>query len=168
MRDRLPRDEVLAILNDYFDAVTRPVLARGGEILKFIGDCVVAIFRMKDGLDRDEKCRAALAAAGTRSSHAQRQRTARQRRQRRSASASASTPAGQLRQHRLADPARFHGHRPGGQPRGAYHRLCRPLNHRLLASRAFASPCGSKLVPLGHYPLHGFDQPQEVYALPEE
>ena len=29
MSNQLPRDEVLAILNDYFDAVTRPVLARG-------------------------------------------------------------------------------------------------------------------------------------------
>ena len=56
-------EEVLAILNDYFDAVTRPVLARGGEILKFIGDAVLAIFPMKDDLDRDDKCRVALTAA---------------------------------------------------------------------------------------------------------
>jgi adenylate cyclase len=62
MSNQLPRDEVLAILNDYFDAVTRPVLANGGEILKFIGDAVLAIFPMKDDLDRDEKCRTALTA----------------------------------------------------------------------------------------------------------
>ena len=46
--------------------------------------------------------------------------------------------------------------------------LCRPLNQPLLASRAFASPCGSKLKPLGRYALHGFDDPQEVYGLLEE
>jgi hypothetical protein len=38
----------------------------------------------------------------------------------------------------------------------------------LLASRTFASPCGSKLRSLGHYPMHGFEQPQEVYGLPED
>jgi len=44
--------------------------------------------------------------------------------------------------------------------------LCRPLDEVLLASRAFASPCGSKLVPLGKYDLRGFDEPAEVFGLP--
>src|SRR4029453_13213979 len=36
--------------------------AAAGEILKFIGDAVLAIFPMKDDLDRDDKCRTALTA----------------------------------------------------------------------------------------------------------
>ena len=42
------RDELLATLNDYFDAITGPIAEREGEILKFIGDAVLAIFPLKD------------------------------------------------------------------------------------------------------------------------
>ena len=45
--------------------------------------------------------------------------------------------------------------------------LCRGLNRPLLASKAFASPCGSMLVPLGKFDLAGFPEPQEIYGLPE-
>lgn len=40
-----PLDDVIALLNDYFDTVARPVAARGGEILKFVGDAMLAIFQ---------------------------------------------------------------------------------------------------------------------------
>ena len=39
-----PRDDVIALLNDYFDAMSDPVERHGGEILKFIGDGMLAIF----------------------------------------------------------------------------------------------------------------------------
>ena len=39
-----PLDEVLDVLNLYFDAVCAAVTGHGGEILKFIGDGVLAIF----------------------------------------------------------------------------------------------------------------------------
>ena len=45
--------------------------------------------------------------------------------------------------------------------------LCRGLNRPLLASKAFASPCGSMLVPLGKFELAGFPEPQEIYGLPD-
>ena len=80
MSNQLPRDEVLAILNDYFDAVTGPSCA-GGEILKFIGDSVLAIFPMKGRpLPRRKMPHRADAGGGSARSHARRQRTARQRR----------------------------------------------------------------------------------------
>lgn len=41
---RLPLEAVIALLNDYFDCMAKPVQARGGEILKFIGDAMLAIF----------------------------------------------------------------------------------------------------------------------------
>jgi len=44
-------------------AMARPVHAHGGEILKFIGDAMLAIFPMQDDLDRDRKCQIALRAA---------------------------------------------------------------------------------------------------------
>ena len=39
-----PLGEVIALLDDFFDRMAEPVVARGGEILKFIGDAMLAIF----------------------------------------------------------------------------------------------------------------------------
>ena len=63
LSDRLPRDTLIALLNGYFDCVGGAIGAAGGEILKFIGDAVLAIFPL--GADRDlaVTARAALGAA---------------------------------------------------------------------------------------------------------
>jgi adenylate cyclase len=42
--DSWPRDDVIDLLNDYFDAMSEPIAQHGGEILKFIGDGLLAIF----------------------------------------------------------------------------------------------------------------------------
>jgi adenylate cyclase len=42
--DNWPRDDVIHLLNDYFDAMSEPIVRHGGEILKFIGDGLLAIF----------------------------------------------------------------------------------------------------------------------------
>ncbi len=61
--DSLPRDELIGLLNDYFDCVGPPVRARGGEILKFMGDAMLAIFRVEGPEAAAEACETALAAA---------------------------------------------------------------------------------------------------------
>jgi adenylate cyclase len=170
MSNQLPRDEVLAILNDYFDAVTRPVLAHGGEILKFIGDSVLAIFPMKDDLDRDDKCRTALTAAEEALEALRDVNELRASAGKAPLSVGIGLHAGSVSYGNIGSQTRldFTVIGPAVNLAARITGLCRPLNQRLLASRAFASPCGSKLVPRGHYPMHGFDQPQEVYGLPEE
>ena len=42
--DNWPRDDVINLLNDYFDAISEPIARHGGEILKFMGDGLLAIF----------------------------------------------------------------------------------------------------------------------------
>ncbi|MBR1125958.1 adenylate/guanylate cyclase domain-containing protein [Bradyrhizobium lablabi] len=42
--DNWPRDDVIELLNGYFDAMSEPIERHGGEILKFIGDGLLAIF----------------------------------------------------------------------------------------------------------------------------
>ncbi|MGY3453506.1 adenylate/guanylate cyclase domain-containing protein [Bradyrhizobium sp. USDA 4353] len=42
--DNWPRDDVIDLLNGYFDAMVEPITQHGGEILKFIGDGLLAIF----------------------------------------------------------------------------------------------------------------------------
>lgn len=57
--ERWPRDEVIGHLNEYFDTMAMPVERNGGEILKFIGDAMLAVFP----LDRPDACGRALKAA---------------------------------------------------------------------------------------------------------
>lgn len=42
--DNWPRDDVIDLLNGYFDVMSEPIARHGGEILKFIGDGLLAIF----------------------------------------------------------------------------------------------------------------------------
>lgn len=59
--DARPPEEVVAVLDAHFDIVGRSVTRHGGEILKFIGDAVLAIFPC--GEDPAAACRRAVAAA---------------------------------------------------------------------------------------------------------
>ena len=56
--DNWPRDDVIDLLNDYFDAMSEPIARHGGEILKFIGDGLLAIFP----LSRPDACASLLHA----------------------------------------------------------------------------------------------------------
>jgi len=63
MSDRLPGESLIGILNDLFDLQAKAIARHGGEILKFIGDGLLAIFPVANP---DEAARAAtnaLAAA---------------------------------------------------------------------------------------------------------
>ena len=46
--DNWPRDDVIDLLNGYFDAISEPIARRGGEILKFMGDGLLAIFPLSE------------------------------------------------------------------------------------------------------------------------
>jgi adenylate cyclase len=172
--NQLPRDEVIALLNDYFDAMARPVHAHGGEILKFIGDAMLAIFPMQDDLDRDHKCHTALRAAHEAFEALDGLNEIR---------ASAGKPplrvgiglhAGSVSYGNIGavigNSARldFTAIGPAVNLASRIEGLCKGLNRPLLASKAFASPCGSMLVPLGKFQLAGFPEPQEIYGLPDD
>ena len=55
--------EVLDALNQAFDCQVEAVHAQGGEVLKFIGDGMLAIFPLEPGADLGARCRAAVDAA---------------------------------------------------------------------------------------------------------
>lgn len=61
LSDRAPPARVIEILDGHFDAVAGAVSDNGGEVLKFIGDAVLAIFPL--GTDPRGACRRALSAA---------------------------------------------------------------------------------------------------------
>lgn len=59
--DRMAAEDVTALLNLYFEAMAGAVMAEGGEVLKFIGDGLLAVFPVGD--DPAAAARSALAAA---------------------------------------------------------------------------------------------------------
>ncbi len=44
LSETMPLDQVIELLNTYFDCMAGPVTNRGGEVLKFVGDAMLAIF----------------------------------------------------------------------------------------------------------------------------
>jgi adenylate cyclase len=61
--DRLSGDRVIAILNALFDAQAQAIAAHGGEIRKFMGDGMLAIFPLEGAETQSAAARNALAAA---------------------------------------------------------------------------------------------------------
>ena len=51
MTDTLPPADVIKVLGEYFDAVAGAVRAHGGDVIKMIGDGMIAIFPVRDGMD---------------------------------------------------------------------------------------------------------------------
>ena len=63
---QLPLDDYIALLNRYFDVTVGAVMGAGGEVLKFIGDAVMGIFRSdRPGSDLDMRERALAASMST-------------------------------------------------------------------------------------------------------
>jgi len=63
LSEELAGDAVIDLLNDYFDVVTAAIEGADGEILKFIGDAVLATFAPNEGEDEAAAAGRALTAA---------------------------------------------------------------------------------------------------------
>lgn len=59
----LPKQTVVDRLNGYFDCIVLPVEQHGGQVLKFLGDGLLAIFALNGERGVAEVCRAALKSA---------------------------------------------------------------------------------------------------------
>ncbi len=64
LNNRMPADDTLALANRYFDLIAEAVDAHAGEILKFMGDGVLAIFPTDSHRGKaDRACQSALDAS---------------------------------------------------------------------------------------------------------
>ena len=63
LSDRLSGSDMLTLLNAYFEAMAGAVHAHGGEVLKFIGDGLLAVFPMQGPDDVKAAAKAAMSAA---------------------------------------------------------------------------------------------------------
>ena len=51
LSNRLPSGRVLELLNSYFDCIVPAINEAGGEVIKFMGDSVLALFSSRERLE---------------------------------------------------------------------------------------------------------------------
>jgi adenylate cyclase len=161
LSNRLPSERVVELLDAYFGCVVPAIDKAGGEVIKFMGDAVLAFFNHKDA---SAACAAALQGAQTALDSLQR----------------LHTPDCELR----AGVALHYGTVSYGNI-GFGHRLdftligpdvnlvsrlqgvCSTTGQALLMSRRFVELLGSgEAKPVGAHRLKGFAQPVDLYTLP--
>ncbi len=60
--ERESADRVVKLLNSYFDAMVKEIIAQGGHVDKFMGDAIMAVFRGEYHIDRAVEAALALRA----------------------------------------------------------------------------------------------------------
>jgi len=169
LSDRLPGEEVIELLDDYFDAIVTPVAARKGETLKFIGDGVLAIFPAADDDDFSSASVQALEAALEgleRLGIVNKKRRAVDRTEVR---IGIGLHLGEVIFGNVgaADRLDFTVIGPAVNLASHIEGLTKRLLRPILVSSAFAQICPRPLVSLGFHPVRGLFEPEEVFGLPE-
>jgi adenylate cyclase len=169
LSDRLPGEEVIALLDDYFDAIVTPIAERKGEVLKFMGDGVLAIFPAEDDDDFSLSSVHALEAAMDGLARLDATNRARRERQRIEVRTGIGLHLGEVIYGNVgaADRLDFTAIGPAVNLAVRLEGLTKRLLRPLLVSSAFAHICPRPLVSLGFHPVRGLDAPEEVFGLPE-
>ena len=165
LTDELPEGQIVELLNAFFDLVVPGVVAGGGDVLKYIGDAVIAIFPVV-GDDPAPACELALAAAQT-------------------ALAALQSAPPEIQQYISIDIALHYGVAAYGNI-GSGNRLdfsvvgrdvnilsrlellCKDVGRPLLMTDAFAVEVAQPVFEIGHFELRGFRQHQAVYGMCQE
>jgi adenylate cyclase len=163
-----PPAAVISALDAWFDRIAGPVHAFGGEVLKFIGDGVLAIFPVAEGRPR-AACDAALravAAARTGMAHLD---EARCREGLPPLPFGAALHLGEMLWGNIgaADRLDFTAIGPAVNLVSRLEGLCKPLNKSVLVSGTLAAETAMSLIPLGMHELRGIASPCAVFTVPE-
>jgi len=163
-----PPSAVIAALNAWFDRIAGPVHAFGGEVLKFIGDGVLAIFPVVGGASR-AACDAALNAVSAARVGMAHLDDARRQQGLPPLAFGAALHLGEILWGNIgaADRLDFTAIGPAVNLASRLEGLCRPLEKTVLVSGAFAAETGVPLVPLGTHALRGIASPCAVFTVPE-
>jgi class 3 adenylate cyclase len=162
-----PPSAVISALNDWFDRIAGPVHAFGGEVLKFIGDGVLAIFPV-GGTARDA-CDAALRAVSAARVGMAHLDDARRQQGLSPQPFGVALHLGEIFWGNIgaADRLDFTAIGPAVNLVSRLEGLCRPLGKSVLVSGAFAAETGISLIPLGAHALRGIASPCPVFTVPE-
>lgn len=170
LTERLPYEELIALLNEYFEIVVKAVTDEGGEVLKFVGDGMLAIFELCTGEDVGPCCSAALRAAQAAFSAVKAANV-----NRRTAGApeihfGVALHLGEVYYGNIGSPDRldFTVIGPAVNHAARLERLASELGRDLLTSASFAAAARDPLESLGRYELRGVAEPQEVFAPPSD
>ena len=162
--DNWPRDDVIDILNDYFDAMSEPIVRHGGEILKFMGDGLLAIFP----LSQSSACANLLHAV----TEARQAMTALNEKNRETGGAplhyGIGVHVGDVMYGNIGSRSRldFTVIGPAVNMASRLEALTKHLGKQVLLSRAFADLVESEfaLEHVGEHPVRGFNDPIELFA----
>jgi adenylate cyclase len=167
--DSAPGPVVVELLNDVFEILTASLRPRGGQVLKFIGDAMLATFRF-EGPDRAETCRRALDAAIEAMRNIDAHNGAR-------AAAGAPFAPVDLALHLgealygnvgATDRLDFTVIGPAINEVARIEALCEPLGRAVLVSAEFLAgmtAADNRLESLGRHALRGVKEPKEIFAL---
>jgi adenylate cyclase len=163
--DRMPGEELIRMLDDYFDAIAASVHGQGGEILKFVGDGVLAIFEPTGRSEQD----AVVAALAAGEETLRRIDTANNNR----AAVGQELIGLGIGLHLgdviygnvgAVDRLDFTTIGPAVNLVCRLEGLTKVLGRPLLVSESFAQAYGGPLQSLGPQPVRGLSAPQEVFA----
>ena len=158
---------MIAALDAWFDRLAGAVHAFGGEVLKFIGDGVLAIFPVTGA--SAEACEAALRAVAAARAGMAHLDAARQAQNLPPLPFGAALHLGEILWGNIgaADRLDFTAVGPAVNLVSRLEGLCRPLGRSVLISGALAAETTTPLVPLGEHGLRGIAAPCAVFTLPD-
>ena len=158
---------MIAALDAWFDRVAGAVHAFGGEVLKFIGDGVLAIFPVTGA--PAEACEAALRAVVAARAGMAHLDEVRKAQGLPPLPFGAALHLGEILWGNIgaADRLDFTAIGPAVNLVSRLEGLCRPLGRSVLISGAVAAETTAPLVPLGEHALRGIAAPCAVFTLPD-
>ncbi|MFC3676762.1 adenylate/guanylate cyclase domain-containing protein [Ferrovibrio xuzhouensis] len=168
--DRLAIEPLVAMLNEYFDCLGPAIEDQGGQILKYLGDGLLASFQLADGQDPAPLCAAALTAAERALAAVDELNTCRRAAGQPALDLDIALHRGTVMYGNVGTRARldFTLIGPAVNEASRLENLCSLLDRNLVASRSFAVSAGGaarRLQSLGLHPLRGVTEPQEVFGL---
>jgi adenylate cyclase len=166
--DTTPGLVVIELLNAIFETLTASLRPRGGQVLKFLGDGMLAIFPFVDAT-RDETCSQSLDAAAEAMAGLDRLNAARQEAGKPIAAVDLALHLEEVLYGNVGavDRLDFTVIGPAVNEVARIETLCEPLGRRVLVSAELAAVVGDRrrLDPLGYHTLRGVREPREIYAL---
>jgi adenylate cyclase len=167
LADSISPERLIEVLNRYFDCQVPAIIAHGGEVLKFMGDGLLAIFPTRG--DVGSACGAALTAALD-----VEKRIAGSGRQGESDIGvvlrfGVALHLGEVLYGNVGGGNRldFTCIGPGVNLAARIEALTSKTGHPILASSDFARHCEAQLVPVGEFLLRGFSAAETIFAVSE-
>lgn len=163
--DSSASDGLLGLLNDYAETVVDVVQDHGGEVMKFIGDGILAIFPLTEDV-----CSRALNAAQSLLPAVDALTARRTGEGLPSTGIHVAMHVGEVLYGNIGSRDRLDFTVVGRAVNevARIEAMCRSLEQRLIVSEAFAASAGAareRLVSLGRYALRGVRRPEELFTL---